>query len=192
MIELQAQLFAKLRTGGPQAVWDSLQRAIKIEHATIPLYLYATFSLDSAKNGEIAGIISSVWLEEMLHMTLACNILNALKGSPEIDKPTFIPVYPGPLPGGIESQLRVHLAPFGHKQLDAFMTIEEPEKPLNFPVRANVQPPHTIGQFDAEIEEQIRQLGNGAFSKLPRNQIDSRNLASAAAAPTADGICRGR
>jgi Ferritin-like len=174
MIHLQAQLFAELRSRGPQAVKRSLQRAIELEHSTIPLYLYAIFSLDPTKNGAIAGIVNSVVLEEMLHMTLACNILNALGGSPVIDNPKFIPKYPGPLPGGVESELTVHLAPFHFNQLCDFLTIEEPEHPLDFPVveaEAAIRPPETIGQFYREIERQIRALGDGAFSSAPRNQI---------------------
>src|SRR5262249_33447553 len=48
---------------------------------------------------------------------------------------------------------------------------EEPEAPLDFPEAAEAVPPRTIGQFYAEIQRQIVALGNGAFSKTPRNQI---------------------
>jgi hypothetical protein len=176
MIHLQARLFTDLQAGGQAAVCKALQAAIKLEHSTIPLYLYALYSLDRASNGAIAAIVRSVVIEEMLHMTLACNVLNALGGAPAIDRADFIPTYPGPLPGGVESQLTVHLAPFSPEQLGDFLTIEEPETPLNFPEAARAAPPRTIGQFYAEIKRQIVALGDGGFSSTPRNQIGPNRI----------------
>jgi hypothetical protein len=174
MIHLNPQLFAALKVGGRDAVQVALQQAIQLEHSTIPLYLYTLYSLDRGKNREIAHIIRSVVLEEMLHMTLACNILNALGRDPIIDHPDRVPTYPGPLPGGVESDLCVHLTPFSHEQLKTFMKIEEPEDPLKFPVRAALageEKPLTIGQFYDRIKKHIISLGNGAFSQTPRHQI---------------------
>ena len=51
---------ADLAVGGLDAVKDALQQAIELEHSTIPLYLYALYSLDMKLNGDIAGIIQSV------------------------------------------------------------------------------------------------------------------------------------
>lgn len=173
MIHLRPELMKNLQVGGKDAVVNALQQGIKLEHATIPLYLYALYSLDRNKNGAIADIILSVVMEEMLHMELACNILNALGGSPEIDTPNFIPTYPGPLPGGVESELQVHLAPFSTDQLKTFLTVEEPETILQFPVAQALAaiPQVTIGQFYAEIKRQIGKLGSGAFNPTPRNQV---------------------
>jgi len=157
----------------PQGVCATLQSAIKLEHATIPPYLYALYSLDAGKNRQIADILQSVVVEEMLHMTLASNVLNALGGAPEIDTPNFIPTYPGPLPGGIEGDLTVNLAPFSMTQLKTFLRIEEPEDPLVYrslaanPVESHV----TIGQFYTAISDAIATLGDGAFVNPPRNQV---------------------
>src|SRR5947199_3695973 len=100
----------------PQAVRNALQNAVKLEHATIPVYLYGLYSLQRGKNVAVAEILQSVVVEEMLHMTLASNVLNALGGSPQIDRPGFIPTYPGPLPGGVEGSLIVALASFSLTQ----------------------------------------------------------------------------
>ena len=139
MIRLQRSMIEGLKGDAitPQSVCDSLQHAIELEHATIPIYLYALYSLDPDLNGEIVRILESVVVEEMLHMTLAANVLNALGGSPRIDRPGFIPTYPGPLPGGVQSDLTVSLAPFSSQQLDTFLQIEEPEHPLNIKAAAN-------------------------------------------------------
>lgn len=157
----------------PFAVQQALQSAIELEHSTIPLYLYALYSLDATRNAEIAAILQSVVVEEMLHMTLSANVLNALGGSPVLDRPNFIPAYPGPLPGGVESQLTVHLAPFSMAQLQTFLTIEEPEDPIEFKALTDAVVPEeiTIGEFYARISRAIGQLGDGAFSATPRNQV---------------------
>src|SRR5437016_10860321 len=134
MIRLTSAVLACLDDTLP-GLQCALQKAIELEHSTIPPYLYALYSVKPYQNAEIAGLIKSVVLEEMLHMSLDCNILNAIDGAPVIDRPDFIPSYPGPLPGQVESDLTVPLAPFS-KQLvyDVFMVIEEPEDPLHFPV----------------------------------------------------------
>ncbi len=173
MLLMKRELLDTLTEGGPDAIIQSLQKAVELEHSTIPPYLYALYSLDPDKNGAIAAIIQSVVVEEMLHMTLACNILNALGGTPVIDAPHFIPKYPGPLPGTVEKGLIVPLAPFSinlvHK---VFMTIEEPEDPLKFPVAfAAEEQPLTIGMFYKQIADQISQLPQSAFPNPPRNQV---------------------
>lgn len=155
----------------PQSVCVALQSAIELEHATIPVYLYALYSLDAAKNAEIAEIIESVVVEEMLHMTLAANVLNALGGSPSIDQPGFVPSYPGPLPGGVESDLVVHLAPFSMTQLETFLAIEQPEDPLDIRAFAVTGDQVTIGEFYTAIADAITRLGDGAFVDPPRNQV---------------------
>ena len=76
----------------------ALQKAIELEHATIPTYLTAYYSLRPGTNREIATLLRSIIVEEMQHMTLAANLLNAVGGSPDINKPEFVPRYPGPLP----------------------------------------------------------------------------------------------
>jgi hypothetical protein len=174
MILLQHQLFVDLEKGGKDAVLKSLQDALRLEHATLPLYLYAYYSLDSSKNSVVAGHIWSVIMEEMLHMALVCNIINALGGTPKINDPDLVPQYPGYLPGGVQDDLQVHLAPYSAEQLAAFLQIEQPEHPLKFPEAfAAKEPPETIGRFYRELEKQISALGDGAFVKPPRNQVGS-------------------
>ena len=97
MIYLKTTLFKPLQSGDIAGLRLSLQNAIRLEHATIPPYLYALYSLGTdARNADVASIIQSVVSEEMLHMTLACNLPNALAGSPLIDRPNVIRAYRGP------------------------------------------------------------------------------------------------
>lgn len=74
-----------------------LRRAILIEHTTIPPYLCALYSIKDSTNQESAGVIRSVIVEEMLHMILAANVLNAIGGEPSVNHPRFIPSYPSNL-----------------------------------------------------------------------------------------------
>jgi hypothetical protein len=173
MIRLRPETAALLRGGDVDAVRASLQAAIQLEHSTIPPYLYALYSLLPGSNSAAASIIESVVIEEMLHLTLAANILNAIGGSPVLDSPTFIPHYPGPLPGSVENELTVGLAPCSLDLVKyTFMVIEEPEHPLKFPADAATGgEPVTIGQFYQAIRTAIGRLGDNAFSRHPRNQI---------------------
>src|SRR5262249_326952 len=70
-------------------LFDLVEDAIRLEHATIPPYLTAMLSLHPEKNREIWSIIHSVVVDEMLHMTIACNLLNALGRAPLIDDAGF-------------------------------------------------------------------------------------------------------
>jgi hypothetical protein len=177
MILLNKQLLDDIdQPGGLQR---ALQNAIELEHATLPPYLYSYYSLGAdnyaagSPNAEIADIILSVIREEMLHFAISCNILNAVGGAPCIDKPDFIPVYPGPLPGGVESNLVIHLKRFSRQHdHDTFMAIEEPENPLHFPVKLGaMEAPVTIGQFYTKIQKKIAELGQGIFTGKASFQV---------------------
>jgi hypothetical protein len=173
MIRLEPALFTALKTH--EGLKTALQQAIMLEHATIPAYLYALYSIKPGANGTILGPLLSVVLEEMLHMSLACNVLNAIGGTPQIDDPGFIPTYPGRLPGSVQGELIVPLAPFSLELVqNVFMVIEEPEDPLHFPVKdlaAAPAPPLTIGAFYREIAVQIQAQGNGIFVGDPKRQV---------------------
>jgi hypothetical protein len=176
MPKLRAEAIANLDT--VEGMRTTLQNAIELEHATLPTYLYAMFSIKpddpnanppyKNPNGESYNLILSVVLEEMLHMGLACNILNAIGGSPAIDDPNFIPTYPGPLPCGVEGDLIVPLAPFSLDLLkNVFMVIEEPEDPQNYPVIKDTEAPVTeltIGEFYEAIK-----AGLDALTKVDPN-----------------------
>ena len=167
MIELNPALAADLSS--PDALRTAVQQALMLEHSTIPPYLYALYSLDESVNPEVFELVRSVVVEEMTHMALAGNLLNALGGTPVIDEPAFIPTYPGPLPGSVEGGLVVGLAPFSVALVrDVFMVIEQPEEPLEFPALAPATAPVTIGAFYAAIRAQ---LPDAAFVGDPSRQV---------------------
>ena len=63
-----------------------LQKAIELELATIPPYLVALLSIELQGNREPAELIRSVMIEEMLHLVLVSNVLNAVGGHLSIAK----------------------------------------------------------------------------------------------------------
>ena len=101
---------AAVNAQSAEDLYDVLQKAIQLEHATVPPYLAAAYSLKPGKNNAIRNIIVQVAEEEMRHMSIVANILNAIGGEPRMSDPNFIPKYPGPLPmsigGGIDVGIR--------------------------------------------------------------------------------------
>jgi hypothetical protein len=160
----------------PADLYDALQSAIELEHATIPLYMTAMLSIKSPASGSmplISSTIKQIMMQEMLHMNIASNVLNAIGGQPSINHPGFIPTYPGRLP--MVGNFDVHLAPLSLPQLDVFLEIEEPETPIDFPVEtlaAAPPPPYkTIGALYAAIMSKLKEFGQGAFKGDPARQL---------------------
>jgi rubrerythrin len=171
MLLMKPELFAKLNT--PEGLQEAVQTAVELEHATIPPYLYALFSLQQGANTEISELITSIVNQEMAHMAYACNILNAIGGAPKINSPECVPKYPGPLPGTVESGLEVHLARFSIAQVeDTFMVIEEPEEPIVIPDLLTDESKLTIGVFYNEIKKQIEEAGEKIFTHRENLQVE--------------------
>src|SRR5271166_4133173 len=102
-----------------------LQVAIQLEHATIPPYLTAAYSAKIEKNKPSIDIIRAVVKEEMLHLTLAANLLNAIDGQPDLISADFVPPYPTHLPTG-QDDFDVGIEKFSDHALAIFSAIERP------------------------------------------------------------------
>ena len=156
-----------------------LQMAINLEFGTLPPYLYALYSIKPGTNAPSSSRIKSVAMEEMVHMCLACNILNALGTNPVLTAPT----YPGPLPGGIsgggKEALIIHLFPFSKKAMAQAMAIEEPEHgAIDFPheITPEAAPLFmTIGQFYNHLDRFLATLPPSRWN-AGRNQLDDRQF----------------
>jgi hypothetical protein len=166
---------------------SALQKAIELEHATIPPYLTAYYTLRGTSAGGAAArqILHSIVIEEMLHMHLACNILNAIGGAPVINAPGFIPNYPGPLPMGIGGAdgLVVGIKRYSKATVqNTFMEIEEPENPIHIPVKPALEAIapsfETIGQFYTAIGNEITRLNkdNNIFTGDPGRQVPGATI----------------
>ncbi|RYY27112.1 MAG: hypothetical protein EOP62_08130 [Sphingomonadales bacterium] len=145
-----------------------LQTAIEIELATIPIYLYTYYSLiRNNESGETisdaqlfankaGGMIMSVAVEEMLHMSLSSNVLFAMGVMPQLygnapgTYPTELPYHKPQGKAGPDGKTAVliPLGKLGFEQLWHFLQIEYPEQ-------ANAPPQDrdwdTIGQFYSYI-----------------------------------------
>ncbi len=108
-----------------------LHEASEIEHHLMCCYLYAAFSLrrddarwSDAQRALVAGwrrSITAVALEEMTHLALVGNLMNALGAAPHLNRPAF-PVDSGPYPAGFV----IRLAPFSASTIEHFKFLERP------------------------------------------------------------------
>jgi hypothetical protein len=166
-----------LKGSPPTSLEDAqnlLQKAIAVEFGTLPPYLYAMFSIPPGKNAVAAQLIKSVLLQEMIHMCLACNILNAIGGTPKLVPPT----YPGTLgdigPDG--KVLTVQLLRFSKESMKQGMEIEQPAEKPDYPVvkleamESGGERAMTIGQFYAMIDRFLATLDPNDWTG--GNQID--------------------
>lgn len=154
-----------------------LQWAIELEHATLPSYLCALFTIDATANAEAAEVVHSVFLEEMLHLALAANLLNAVGGRPVFDHPSLLPGHPRVLPHS-DPPIVVPLVPFGREAVELFSRIERPCAVDAPPQSDGYQ---TIGQFYEAIRRGLRRLASRLgeatlFCGDPARQLHDREF----------------
>jgi hypothetical protein len=145
-----------------------LQTAIEIELATIPIYLNTYYSLvRNTTTGEgvgpleqfvnkAGGVIMSVAVEEMLHMSLSSNILFSLGVAPQLygrapkQYPTPLPYHKRVGPKGPHggTDVLIPQARLSFEQLWRFLQVEYPEQ-WNAPPQDREW--QTIGQFYSYI-----------------------------------------
>lgn len=158
-------------TAEKQQLFKLLQQAVELEHSTIPPYLVAYFTIEENTNAFAYDAIRSVVMEEMLHMSLACQILNAVGGEPLIDHPGFIPEYPLKL-NFKDRPFDVGLIKFSKEAIATFMEIEKPaDVPLHVKGEDLTQlvekinlGESTIGEFYAVIKQKLIDL-TGRFGE---------------------------
>jgi hypothetical protein len=132
-----------------------LQAAVQLEHATIPPYLTALYSIRPGTNPDAYHCLRVVAVEEMLHLTLAANMLNAVGGSPDLTTPGFVPDYPAYLPNG-ETDFQADLRPFSLEAIDTFLKIERPALPPPPEPAPGGEPSATAASTDSAHHAQHR------------------------------------
>ena len=172
-----------------------LATALQLEHATIPPYLTALYSMHAGTNLESAEVMRIVVVEEMLHLTLVANLMNAVGTHPDLTAPGFVPHFPAHLPDG-ETDFEVSIRPFSRDAVETLMRIERPggasdgvdlvSRPRSaralLPAYAHADDEdmhfYSIGDFYAEIERGLRHLqeheeagGATLFSGDPAHQV---------------------
>ena len=172
-----------------------LHAALQLEHATIPPYLTALYSIEPGTNSEAYHVVRAVVVEEMLHLTLAANILNAVGGTPDLSGDGFVPPYPAYLPDG-ETDFQVDLQRFSKEAIRTFLKIERPAPTADADGARTVTREeragslrasrvddgseehfYSIGEFYAAIERGLvdlhGEMGEALFSGDPDRQVTS-------------------
>jgi hypothetical protein len=183
-----------------------LYAALRLEHATLPPYLTALYSLHPGTNSPAWHILRVVAVEEMLHLSLVANVMNAVGGWPDLTRPDFVPRYPACLPDG-ETEFTVDLQPFSQEAVGTFLRIErpaqapweearlvergQPEHPMlaASPIEPGLQY-YSIGEFYEEISRGLRCLdeeyaaeGRDLFTGDPGRQITAEYFYSGGGKP---------
>ena len=112
-------------------------------------------------------------IEEMLHMVMVANLINAIGGKPIIGKTKgkpFIPSYPTALPGNVDKDLIINLTSLTRKQVAVFCKIEHPgdeERDVKVQLRCNDGETEfaSIGAFYEAVMDQIETLEAEAHKK---------------------------
>jgi hypothetical protein len=110
-----------------------LSEAAELEHSILCCYLFASFSMKESEDEQITGeqlqlvnewreLIAGIAVQEMIHFAIACNLLTAIGGSPQLRRPN-LPTSPRAYP----PRFQLRLMPFGLEALDQFVSLEQPE-----------------------------------------------------------------
>uniref|UniRef100_A0A8H8CET3 Iminophenyl-pyruvate dimer synthase domain-containing protein n=1 Tax=Psilocybe cubensis TaxID=181762 RepID=A0A8H8CET3_PSICU len=141
-----------------------LQTAMAIELATIPLYLFGMYSVkipdeyanDPRYYDPVIGAIRGVVAEEMLHLSLAGNVLLAVGGNPKLYDPRYIPSYPAFMPGRVP-KLWLQLRKASKANIQTFIDVEKREKTDAPPESDEYE---TLGQFYDAIKIGLKYLSS--------------------------------
>jgi Ferritin-like len=150
-----------------------LDVAMQLEHATIPPYLTAAYTARIGANSAAIDAITAVAREEMLHLTLAGNLLNAIHGSPNLMCDGFVPPFPCHLPDG-ETDFEVGIVKFSADAIKTFLNIERP----SHPGKAAVVREHGGIQYIAkhDLRKETRGLGRGILPSVPTKDHEANDL----------------
>lgn len=169
----------------PQLV-NHLKQAAYLELSTIPMYLYAAFSIGSRGYSQWSPglgafrLIRSVVVEEMLHLCLVRNVLVGVGHGDDIKfyDPKFVPIYPSPMLHRYP-KLLLHLAPCSRELVrDVFMEFERPT-----PQAGEGKPPKgwyaTIGEFYRAVGKGLTNLDTQLGTRLWANNQPTVQYVSA-------------
>jgi hypothetical protein len=170
---------AKPKTDKRAKLLSMLQTAIELELSTIPPYMVAVLSMKVTENREAADLIRGIMIEEMLHLALVGNVMNAVGGTVRIG-PDNVPSYP--LRMQFEGKkfkdrdFPLNLEPFSKDAVETFMKVEEPQeppRPRGMLAKTITIPGLTIGEFYMNIIALLEELdaeGN-LFTGDPSHQL---------------------
>jgi CDGSH-type Zn-finger protein/uncharacterized Fe-S cluster protein YjdI len=123
----------KIRVEHRESLAFALSEAAELEHGLLCCYLYTAYSIgprcerryrpeQAAAIARWRAEITDIARDEMIHLALVSNLLNAIGAAPHFMRPNF-PVASGYHPAGIV----VSLAPFCLSTIQHFVYLERPE-----------------------------------------------------------------
>lgn len=144
-------------------LFKHLYNAAYVEFSTIPLYLYAAYSIKGQSYSEWspgrgpADDFRTIAIEEMLHLCLVRNMIVSIGRGHDIKfyDANFIPTYPSTMLNRLP-RLYLNLEPLSSKLVrEVFMEVEKP-----MPAHAAVETDeyHTLGQFYASLRAGFDQV----------------------------------
>jgi Ferritin-like len=167
-------------------VREGLRAAVQLELSTIPPYLYARWSVPpgTPDPSSCLATLRQIVKEEMMHMAIACNLLKAVGGRPDIIH--LAPTYPAKLPKHVHAELDVGLEALSADVVRrTFMAIEEPIAHLvddpDFPPSGAL----LIGQF---YDGLIAALEKNAPAYTAAGQIDLSDFFSGSSSFVITGL----
>ena len=155
---------------------NHLRQAAELELSTIPLYLYAAYSIQTQGTYQWAAgmsafrTIRSVVIEEMLHLCLVRNLLTAIGGGDDfrLYDEAVMPTYPSPMLHRVPT-LMLQLEPCTTDLMsNVFMPLELPAKPA---APAQGEQYSTIGQFYDAIVLGFETLSGPELWQDPRPDL---------------------
>ena len=160
-----------------------LQLALELEWSTIPPYLISLLSIKRPNNREAADLIRGVAMEEMLHLALVANVINAVGGAPRL-RADNCPSYPLQMTfegrAFADRRFPIDLAPFSKDGIATFMKIEQPQEPKITTAWLWTEidvPAPTIGVFYAGIVTLLEDLETATpgalFTGDPLRQLEA-------------------
>lgn len=161
-----------LRIDTREELINALHEAIQIEHGLMLQYLYAALSckrfpnegLDERQTEVVRDWEASllkIARDEMAHLATACNLLNAIGGTPNFSRPNF------PQPHGRWFPFDFHLEKLNEASLSRFVRAESPAPQTEAELLAIAPEPI---QFDY-VGELYRSIAGG-FETLEKRRID--------------------
>ena len=149
-----------------QLLRQHLQDAVELELFTIPLYTTAWFSIIDPKS-DAGQLLYSIVKEEMLHLELICNVLNAVGGQPVLTGASA-PLYPNNIPYR-KPTVVMHLGPVSLIQVATFMAIEFPSF-IDLEFDVSPAPSYdTIGELYTAMDRGLRTVNR--FPGSPDRQV---------------------
>lgn len=165
-----------------------LQNAIALEHSTIPVYLSALYSIKpsqllTSNNANafslnaIYNVLKSIVIEEMKHLCLISNLLNAIGGQVNLLNVNNMPSYPTKLPANVQPELTVSLGPLTRDRLlNTYMPIELPSETILSTIKGVKKQLEHLEQFQLKAKNINMQANANINNKLNQLIISYPNL----------------